>query len=192
MNALERIAAAVWDTVLGGVWGHYAISSGVIERSIALRPTDLVLDVGGGTGGVSAPLRDRVAGVLVVEPGEALVRRGRDRYPRIGFAVGDGRALPLPDASVDAVLLVEVLHHVRNASAVLAEAARVLRPGGSLLVEETEFGGPLGRVRYWIERALSGGVWARNRSEITASLAALGLRPRMLEHEGFVIVATAA
>jgi ubiquinone/menaquinone biosynthesis C-methylase UbiE len=179
--------------VLGGISGHYALSSGVIDRSVGLKPSDLVVDVGGGTGGVSAPLRAKVGGILVVEPSETLVRRGRRRHQRLAFAVGDGRALPLRDASVDAVLLVEVLHHVSDAAAVLAEAARVLRPGGSLLVEETEFGpGLVGRLRYWAERALSGGVWPRSRTEISARLAALGLRPRLLDHEGFVIVATAS
>lgn len=193
MSALHRATALLWDAVLGGICGHYALSSGVVGRSVILGPADLVLDIGGGTGGVSARLRPRVRRVLVVEASEPLVRLGRGRHPDVRFAVGDGRALPLPDAAADTVLLIEVLHHVRDAGAVLAEAARVLRPGGSLLIEETEFGqGLRGRVAYVVERILSEGVWPRTRDELCGGLTALGLRPRLLEHEGFVIVATAA
>jgi ubiquinone/menaquinone biosynthesis C-methylase UbiE len=134
-------------------------------------------------------LRDRVRSIVVIEPSEPLARRGHERNPRVGFAVGDGRALPVRDASADRVLLIEVLHHVDDATAVLREALRVLRPGGSILVEESEFQGPLGRVRLWAERAFLEGVWPRSRPELLGWLSALGLHGEVLEHEGFVIVA---
>lgn len=63
-------------------------------------------------------------------------------YPATGAAMygsrpdvfGDAARLPLPDASVDAVVMLEVLEHLREPQAALAEAARVLRPGGRLLL----------------------------------------------------------
>lgn len=180
---------ALFDLVLDRLCGHYALSSGVIERSLELRNTDVVLDVGGGTGGVSARLRERVRTVLVVEPSEPLTRRGHERHPGIGFAVGDGRVLPVQDAAVDRILLIEVLHHVEDAGAVIDEALRVLGPGGSILVEESEFHGPLGWLRLWLERAFMEGVWPRSREELLGLLSARGLRGEVLEHEGFVIVA---
>jgi demethylmenaquinone methyltransferase/2-methoxy-6-polyprenyl-1,4-benzoquinol methylase len=178
--------------VLDRLCGHYALSSGVIARSLELRATDVVLDIGGGTGGVSARLRDLVRTVLVIEPSEPLTRRGHDRRPDIRFAVGDGRRLPVRDASADRVLLIEVLHHVEDADAVLDEALRVLRPGGTVLVEESEFNGPLGRLRLWLERAFLEGVWPRSRSELLGRLDARGLRGEVMEQEGFVIVARGA
>ena len=45
---------------------------------------------------------------------------------------GDARNLPLPDESADAVMLVSMLHHVEDPAAALAEARRILRPGGRL------------------------------------------------------------
>lgn len=175
--------------MLDRLCGHYALSSGVIARSLALKPGDVVLDVGGGTGGVSARLRDAVQSVIVIEPSEPLTRRGRKRHPQVHFSVGDGRSLPVRDASADRVLLIEVLHHVEDAPGVLREALRVLRPGGALLIEESEFTGALGRIRLWLERAFLEGVWPRSRPELLAGLAALGLEGSVLEHEGFVIVA---
>ena len=180
---------AAFDLVLERVCGHYALSSGVIGRSLPLRPDDVVLDVGGGTGGVSARLRSTVRTVAVIEPSEPLTRRGRGVHRGVGFVVGDGRSLPVRTGSVDHVLLVEVLHHVDDAPAVLAEAARVLRPGGSILIEESEFGGAFGRLRRWAESVLLGGVWPRSRPELLEALGRLGFRGRVLEQEGFVVVA---
>lgn len=189
---VRAAAVALFDLVLDRLCGHYALSSGVIERSLDLEATDVVLDIGGGTGGVSARLRDRVRTVLVIEPSEPLTRRGHERHPAIGFAVGDGRRLPVRDASVDRVLLIEVLHHVQRADVLLDEALRVLRPGGSMLLEESEFRGRLGRIRLWLERAFLEGVWPRSRPELLGLLSARGLRGEVLEHEGFVIVARGA
>jgi len=183
------IGAFLWDLVLEHVCHHYAESSGVARRSLALRPTDVVVDVGGGTGGVSAPLHPDARQVIVVEPSSALVRRGHRRHDGLDFVRAAGQRLPLGDRSVDAILLIEVLHHVPDDGALLAEAARVLRPGGRLLIEEVEFAG-LRRLRYWAERVVTDGVWPRTRAGLCDALVTLGFRPQLLEHEGFVILAT--
>jgi hypothetical protein len=72
---------------------------------------------------------------------------------------------------------------------VLRESARVLRPGGRILIEEVEFAGPLGRLLRWGEQCISAGVWPRDRAGLCAVLVRLGMRPTVLDHEGFVIVA---
>jgi SAM-dependent methyltransferase len=58
----------------------------------------------------------------------------RDMYGTRPDVFADGALLPIADASIDTVLLLEVLEHVRDASAVLASIARVLKPGGVLLL----------------------------------------------------------
>jgi demethylmenaquinone methyltransferase/2-methoxy-6-polyprenyl-1,4-benzoquinol methylase len=90
-----------------------------------------VLDVGGGTGrgirAVEAPER------LVVDAARGMLRR----VPAgIDGVAGDATRLPLRADSVDAVLVVDALHHMPDHAAVLAEIARVLRPGGVLVVRE--------------------------------------------------------
>jgi len=106
------------------------------------RPVERVLDVGGGTGRGARALDARER--LVVDPAEAMGRRAREH----GLAVlrGDGAHLPLTDRCVDAVLVVDALHHVRDQRGLLAEARRVLRPGGVLVVREFDPTTLLGRV----------------------------------------------
>ncbi len=73
------------------------------------------------------------------------IRRARRAVPRARFAVGAAEHLPYPDASFDAVVLLDVLEHVDDERRVVAEIARVLRPGG-LLVLSVPHGGLL---RWW-------------------------------------------
>lgn len=103
-----------------------------------------VLDVGCAFGFGSAVLRGGRPGrwVAGLEPDPALVRQGHRRYPWLPLLQGDGTALPVAGRSVDAVVLLDVLEHSPAPGALLAEARRVLRPGGLLLLS-VPYRGPL-------------------------------------------------
>src|SRR5579875_2940544 len=92
-----------------------------------------VCDVGAGTGIVSAELSGMVARVAGIDLSPEMIRQAK---ARLGgrVAVGNAERLPLAAASVDAVTFVWVLHLVGDPAAAMAEAARVLRPGGRVIV----------------------------------------------------------
>lgn len=97
----------------------------------------LVLDVGCGDGVVAEHLARRSGlRVVGVDVSTGLLRQGRDRCPGLDLREGSAERLPLPDASVDAVLAECVLSIVGDPGAALAEWARVLRPGGRLLLSD--------------------------------------------------------
>ena len=119
--------------------GHYKTdyTRGVLARvGLAVTPGTpgpRVLDVACGGGLVSLPLAGdgyRVRGVDLAEDALAVARRRVPVGADATFEVADAAALPDADASVDAVLLLDVLEHVESVPALLAEAARVVRPGG--------------------------------------------------------------
>jgi len=96
-----------------------------------------VVDVGCAFGYGTAALtgtgrsRRRVIGV---EPDPAHIREAARRYPSVPILQGDAGQLPLDDGAMDAVVMLDVLEHVPEPDAVLAEAHRVLRPGGVLVL----------------------------------------------------------
>lgn len=96
------------------------------------RPT--AVDVGCGGGLLAEPMAAAGLNVLGVDPSLPSLRSARVHALRTGaaasYASGIGESLPLADASMDVAFCCDVLEHVTSIDAVLAEIARVLRPGG--------------------------------------------------------------
>lgn len=113
-----------------------------------------VLDLGGGTGRFSARIFDASRQrVLVVDPAARMLQRARRKRRPVSPVQGSGVALPLPDASLGAVVATEAFHHFgADQAAVVAEVARVLRPDGRFVVEEPDPSRGAGRLMAWLER----------------------------------------
>jgi SAM-dependent methyltransferase len=96
------------------------------------------LDIGCANGGYTGALLAYGAATATgVDPEADRIVQARERFAgdeRLRFEVSDGERLPFEDASFDGVLLNEVLEHVESEAQVLAEAHRVLRPGGAIAV----------------------------------------------------------
>jgi SAM-dependent methyltransferase len=106
----------------------------------------VVVDVGCGDGSLVRHLARRGARAVGVEVGAEPLARARAHPPAGGerYEQAGAEALPLGDATADAVLFMNSLHHVpgEHLDAALAEAARVLRPGGLVYVQEPLAEGP--------------------------------------------------
>ena len=100
-------------------------AAGVVAR-------DEVLDLCCGPGFVGAEAAARGASVAGLDFSEPMLAEARARFPAITFNHGDAEALPYPDARFDAVVSNFGVHHVPRPERALAEAHRVLRPGGRL------------------------------------------------------------
>jgi SAM-dependent methyltransferase len=90
-----------------------------------------VLDLGAGTGKLTRQLRDRGLDVIAVEPSAGMREQLAGAVPGVTTYAGSAEAIPLPDGSVDAVLVAQAWHWVDRRRAV-PEVARVLVPGGRL------------------------------------------------------------
>ncbi|MFE9576985.1 class I SAM-dependent methyltransferase [Nocardia sp. NPDC006044] len=94
-------------------------------------PGPRVLDLGAGTGKLTATLLDSGAEVVAVEPDSAMLAELRQALPGVRALGGSAESIPLPDASVDAVLAGNAMHWF-DMDVAGPEIARVLAPGGVL------------------------------------------------------------
>jgi len=117
---------------------YYAAAFGDVTGQIAAPLLDAVgagkgarvLDVATGPGFVAAAAANRGATVTALDFSPAMIAAARRLHPGIVFRDGDAEALPFDDASFDAVVMNFGLLHLARPESAIAEAHRVLRPGG--------------------------------------------------------------
>ena len=119
-----------------------------MRAAAELTGRERLLDLGCGPGITHPLVAPRCEAVTGVELSPGYARLAREHARRQGLAnvqiaVQDASALAFPDASFDAALCLDVLHHVADLDAVLAELERVVRPGGDILLFEPNCLNPL-------------------------------------------------
>ena len=139
-----------------------------------------VLDLGSGTGRFTPDLAETFGGpVYGVEPSSGMRQTAvvQAAHPAVTYLDGSADAIPLPDASIDLVLLFLVWHHVPDQAAAAAEIRRVLRPGGRVLFRST-FGDRLPKASWLVYFPTAAAVEAAmfpTLAEVEAEFAAAGL-----------------
>lgn len=102
------------------------------------------VEIGAGSGAISRRLAKRAANghVIATDPSEGLITAARDLargIDNLSCRVADGADLPFDDDKIDTVIFHTVLSHVSDPSELLDEAARVLKPGGILVICDADF-----------------------------------------------------
>ncbi|MBL8299333.1 MAG: metalloregulator ArsR/SmtB family transcription factor [Rhodanobacteraceae bacterium] len=136
----QRARAEGWaDTVAGDMERHY--SPGRTWEALARAMTQLVetgdvLDIASGDGVLAELLAPQARSIVCIDASERVVGAARTRlrsWPNVSVELGDMHALALGERQFDLVLLMHALTYTDRPAEVVAEAARVLRPGGRLL-----------------------------------------------------------
>ena len=132
------VHAEAWDSIRSLHVAESAVER-AIESALADRPLGTLVDIGTGTGRMIELLGPAAAQALGVDRSSEMLRLARVKFDKAGIAdaslrQADMYALPLGAGSADSVIIHQVLHYAQAPAAAIAEAARVLRPGGRLLV----------------------------------------------------------
>ena len=152
-QAFFSTRAGQWDKVRAELYGT---RGDLTPLAALLDPALVVGDLGCGSGQTTATLAPFVQHVIAVDESSAMLEAARERvghHANVELRGGRLEDLPVEDGALDMAVLSLVLHFVVDPSAVLAEAARVLRPGGCLLVVDME---PHEREEY---RTTMGHLW---------------------------------
>lgn len=133
---------AYFDQLAGRFGRHYVPGrswKGLAEMLLQLMPPMVIADLGAGEGTVSQLFAKRAARVIAVDNSEKMVEFGSDlarkhNLRNLEYRLGDLESLPIDDDSVDLALFSQSLHHAQHPRKAVAEAWRILKPGGRIAV----------------------------------------------------------
>jgi SAM-dependent methyltransferase len=155
-----------------------------VVRLLDLQGGETIVDYGAGTGLFTVPIAAALAGgrVLAVDEHEELLAFLADKLTRAALPEGrvvpvqtSDNSVPLPDGGADRVLMINVLHHIYDDPAAMAEVGRLLGAGGRLIVVDfAQMDRPVGPPN---DHVLS-------LEQVRASIAGLGLRERSVHFPG--------
>jgi ArsR family transcriptional regulator len=139
--AAERyfaLHAEHWDALRSLHIAESEVES-AIARALAGRPVGRLVDIGTGTGRMIELFGREADHALGLDRSPEMLRLARVKLAEAGLVAaelrqGDMYALPLPAGSADTVIIHQVLHYAQQPAAAVAEAARLLAPGGRLLI----------------------------------------------------------
>lgn len=126
----------IWSRTYDGPNIAFDLDEPFVREIVDELPAGDALDAACGTGRIAAYLAGRGHRVRGVDSSPDMLERARRRVPQAEFRLGDLTSLPVSDESVDLVVCSLALTHVPVLDPVLAEFARVLRPGGHVVIAD--------------------------------------------------------
>ena len=133
---------AFFDSVAGRLGKDYVPGKSwksLAEALLRLLPPLVVADLGAGEGASALLLAQRAKKVIAVDSSAKMIEVGREQAQRHGvknidYRLGDMEEIPIGDGEVDLVFFSQSLHHALHPELALAEAARILVPGGRIVI----------------------------------------------------------
>ena len=131
--------APQWESMRRGFF-----SDAVREKAFDIadvEPGEIAADIGAGSGFVTEGLLQRGLRVIAVDRSKAMLEEMKRIFGEgvaVEYRTGETESLPLDDRSVDDVFANMVLHHVESPPAAIREMARILKPGGKLVITDLD------------------------------------------------------
>ena len=133
---------AFFDSVAGRLGKDYVPGKSwksLAEALLRLMPPMVIADLGAGDGSFSLLLAQNAKNVIAVDSSAKMIEFAREQAHRnhvknVDYRLGDMEELPIDDEAVDLVFFSQSLHHALHPQHAIAEAARILRPGGRIAI----------------------------------------------------------
>ncbi len=133
---------AYFDNLAGKFGREYVPGrswKGLAEAMLKILNYDVVADLGAGEGTLSQLIAQRASKVIAIDSSKKMVEFGQklateNNLPNLEYRLGDIESPPIDDASVDLAIFSQALHHAKQPPKAIAEAHRILKPGGRLIV----------------------------------------------------------
>jgi ubiquinone/menaquinone biosynthesis C-methylase UbiE len=142
----------------------------IMSEYIDIRPSDILLDIGGNTGKITQSYSNNCKEVVVLEPKRNVIEYGRAHRPHIKFIEGGAENIPLPDEYFDKVVASASLHHFSDQDSALEEMKRVLKPNRKIIILEIDPNTPRGKRLKFCETLFHTGAKLYQPSQLSKKL----------------------
>jgi len=122
-----------------------------ISTLAGLPAAGLLLDLGGGTGQKSHPLREMVSEIVIADSSKGMLFQAKKKSGLTALR-SESERLPFSDGSFERVIMVDALHHVADYKVTTDEMWRVTKPGGRIVIEEPDIRPMPAKIMAIIER----------------------------------------
>ena len=131
--------ASCWDKIREAFFSDALRDKAISIASV--EPGKVAADIGAGTGFITEGLIKQGLKVIAVDGSEAMIREMKKRFNgkgAIDYCIGEAENLPIEDEGVDYAFANMFLHHVENPQSAIKEMARILKPGGMLVITDLD------------------------------------------------------
>jgi ubiquinone/menaquinone biosynthesis C-methylase UbiE len=131
--------AGQWDTMRSAFFSESLRDKAIVMA--AVEPGGIAADIGAGTGFMTEGLLERGLAVLAVDQSAEMLEVLRGKFaaaPDLDCRQGESEHLPIGEGAVDYVFANMYLHHVESPAATIREMARILKPGGRLVITDLD------------------------------------------------------
>ncbi len=129
--------ATDWDLLKQEILGRFDLNQAIVQE---IEPCTTAVDLGCGTGELIFHLKQKAKKVIGVDSSAQMLTETRKRFPSENgvpdLRLGELEHLPLSDGEAELVVISMVLHHISAPAIAIAEACRILKPGGTLLIAD--------------------------------------------------------
>jgi ubiquinone/menaquinone biosynthesis C-methylase UbiE len=165
--------APEWDQLRTGFFTPQMRDDAISRAQLA--PNAVVADIGTGTGFVIEGLLGNAGQIDGYDESEAMLAVARQKFAgrdEVQFFSAESESIPAPDATYDAVFANMYLHHVPDPAAAIAEMARILKPGGKLVITDLDT-----HDQTWMRTEMADRWLGFARETVISWMANAGLKP---------------
>ncbi|MCM1991852.1 class I SAM-dependent methyltransferase [Oceanirhabdus seepicola] len=162
--------------------GFYRVDE--IKEIAKLKSTEKVLDIGAGTGYIAAQLMNSCEEIHLLDESNEMLSHAPD-CKKLIKVIGDALNIPYEDDYFDAIILSDVLHHIKDQDTLMKECYRVLKPSGRIVVHDFHRKYLKTKLLGMFETCLFGKLYYRTIEETSELLEKSNFKIKEINHKGY-------